>query len=55
MKHFVPSKADRIRELNDDFRRTFQGGRVLLTSSIAQLPDDQKGKIIDAINASSPK
>lgn len=35
----------RIRELNDTFRQTFQGGRVVTTSGIAALPE----KIRDAI------
>jgi len=29
----------RIRELNDAFRKTFKGGRVVMTSSVAELPD----------------
>jgi hypothetical protein len=51
MKHAVLSKAERIRELNDAFRTTFHGGRVLLTSGVAALPDDTKAKIIAAIKA----
>jgi hypothetical protein len=31
--------ADRIRELNDAFRRTFSGGTVMLSASVAELPD----------------
>ena len=30
---------ERIRELNDAFRRTFGGGKVLMTASVAELPD----------------
>ena len=32
-------KATRIRELNDAFRKTFAGGKVVLTASVAALPD----------------
>jgi Protein of unknown function (DUF3768) len=31
--------AERIRELNDAFRSTFSGGRVMMTSGIHELPD----------------
>jgi len=30
---------DRIRELNDAFRRTFRGGKVMMTSGVYELPD----------------
>ena len=30
---------DRIRELNDAFRRTFRGGRVMMTSGVYELPE----------------
>lgn len=32
--------TERIRELNDAFRTTFQGGRVFLTASVEALPSD---------------
>ena len=32
-------RAARIRELNDAFRTTFRGGKVVMTSSVAALPD----------------
>ena len=28
-----------IRELNDAFRKTFSGGKVVMTASVAELPD----------------
>jgi hypothetical protein len=31
--------TDRIRELNDAFRRTFRGGKVMMTSGVDELPD----------------
>ena len=32
-------KTARIRELNDAFRKTFAGGKVVMTASVAALPD----------------
>jgi hypothetical protein len=31
--------TDRIRDLNDAFRRTFRGGKVMMTSGVDELPD----------------
>jgi hypothetical protein len=49
MKHPVLSKTDKIRALNDAFRRTFCGGRVMLSSSVAALPDEQKARVLTAV------
>lgn len=38
--------TDRIRELNDAFRATFTGGRVMLTASVDALPSDVKAMAI---------
>ena len=32
-------KKERIRELNDAFRQTFAGGRVVITPNVVALPD----------------
>jgi hypothetical protein len=32
-------QAEAIRTLNDAFRRTFSGGKVMTTASVAELPD----------------
>ena len=43
------SDADRrrrIAELNDGFRRSFSGGRVMMTASIAALPSDVRATIL---------
>jgi Protein of unknown function (DUF3768) len=32
-------KIARIRDLNDRFRKSFQGGKILLTQSVSDLPD----------------
>src|SRR4051812_29354933 len=42
-------KLAQIRFLNDALRRTFAGGRVMLTSSVAQLDVGQKAKVLAAI------
>jgi hypothetical protein len=41
----------RIRELNDTFRRTFQGGRVMLTSSVAALEEKAKASVLQAVRS----
>jgi hypothetical protein len=34
--------TDRIRDLNDAFRRTFRGGKVMMTAGVEELPDCAK-------------
>ena len=41
--------AKRIRELNDGFRKSLAGGRVMLTSGFAALDSEQKFKLLQAI------
>ena len=43
------AKTDRIRELNDEFRQSFIGGRVMLTSGVDELADDVKAKVLQAV------
>ena len=43
------SKTDRIRELNDAFRRSLIGGRVMLTSGVNALADDVKAMVLTAV------
>ncbi len=42
-------KTARIRELNDEFRRTFVGGRVMLTAGVNALPDADKATVISKL------
>ena len=44
-------KTNRIRELNDALRRTFTGGRVMLTSGVDALPPDVKAKVLQAVRS----
>lgn len=43
------SEPNSIRDLNDAFRRTFAGGRVLLTASVAELPEAERQAIINLV------
>ena len=45
------STADRIRALNDDFRRTFVGGVVLITAGVEALPADQRKSLLTKVRA----
>ena len=47
-----PPKASRreaIRALNDDFRRSFVGGMVLLTDCVAAMPADERAELLAAV------
>jgi hypothetical protein len=38
--------TDRIRELNDAFRKTLRGGRAMMTSGVDELPDCVKAEAL---------
>ena len=40
------TECNKIRVLNDNFRSTFIGGRLLLTSGVSELPIDVKAKAL---------
>ncbi|MBD1549540.1 DUF3768 domain-containing protein [Roseibium aggregatum] len=42
-------KTRRIRQLNDTFRKTFQGGKVYITKGIATLPKDLRPQMLMAV------
>jgi hypothetical protein len=43
--------CDRIRVLNDNFRSTFTGGRLLLTAGVSELPIDVKATALLRVKA----
>lgn len=45
--------TNRIRELNDAFRKTFRGGRVMMTSGVDELPDCVKADLLSKVSAFS--
>jgi Protein of unknown function (DUF3768) len=51
MSDFAVSTTDRIRVLNDNFRSTFVGGRVLTTAGVAELPVDTKARLLLAVQS----
>jgi uncharacterized protein DUF3768 len=53
MKTASLSKSDRIRVLNDNFRSTFVGGRVLMTEGVNALPTDTKARVLLAVQSFS--
>ena len=44
---------ERIRELNDAFRKTFEGGKVMLTSGVDALPSDVRAMVIRKVSTFS--
>ena len=49
----TPQRTHQIRVLNDNFRSTFVGGRVLTTASVAELPLDVKARLFLAVQSYS--
>ena len=48
-QHEGSSRARRIRELNDAFRLSLQGGRVLLTAGVNALPAEAKTMLLNRV------
>jgi hypothetical protein len=51
MTNTTESKADRIRSLNDAFRRTFVGGAVMVTQGVEAMPLDQRRSLLQKIRS----
>ena len=51
MTNTTESKTDRIRELNDAFRRTFVGGAVMITAGIEAMPLDQRRSLLQKMRS----
>ncbi len=45
------STAERIRALNDAFRRTFVGGMVVITAGVEAMPLDQRRSLLEKVRA----
>jgi Protein of unknown function (DUF3768) len=45
----ITNKTDRIRELNDSLRTTFVGGKVMLTTGVDALPDEEKATVLSKV------
>ena len=51
MNTSTDAKADRIRSLNDAFRRTFIGGAVMITAGVEAMPLDQRRSLLQKIRS----
>jgi hypothetical protein len=45
------SNTKRIRELNDNFRRTFVGGAVMITAGVEAMPVEQRRSLLAKVRA----
>jgi hypothetical protein len=45
------STTDRIRALNDDFRRSFVGGLVVITAGVEAMPAEQRRSLLAKVRA----
>jgi hypothetical protein len=49
----MSSKTDRIRELNDRFRTTLQGGKIYKTDGVDALPPEIQARALEAMRTFS--
>ena len=45
----MDKKTERIRELNDAFRKSFKGGKVVTTQGVAALGDHEYHRVLQAV------
>jgi hypothetical protein len=45
------SSSERIRALNDAFRRTFVGGMVMITAGVEAMPAEQRRLLLEKVRA----
>lgn len=41
--------AERIRDLNDAFRQSFAGGKIMMTAGIAAMTEEMRAKVFDRV------
>jgi hypothetical protein len=46
--------TDRIRNLNDAFRSSFNGGKVMMTCGVNALPDEERVAVLSAVRTFGP-
>ena len=51
MTDTTETKTDRIRTLNDAFRRTFVGGAVMITAGVEAMPLDQRSSLLQKVRS----
>ena len=51
MTSTITSTAERIRALNDAFRRTFVGGAVMITAGVEAMPLEQRRSLLAKVRA----
>jgi Protein of unknown function (DUF3768) len=51
MTSTTASTVERIRALNDDFRRTFVGGLVMITAGVEAMPAEQRRSVLAKVRA----
>ena len=49
----ITPKQETIAKLNDELRRTFQGGKIMMTASVNALPDNTKANLLGAVRSFS--
>ena len=47
----VLSRSGKIAQLNDNLRRTFSGGKVMMTASVNALDQDTMAEVLSAVRA----